>query len=84
MQDIAQKFELQGGRKQVAIELDFPSRLPFVVADIGLIERVLENLIGNAITHTPEGGRVRSASRWTTRPPRYRSRTRASVSHRRT
>jgi hypothetical protein len=23
MQDIAQKFELQGGRKQVAIELDF-------------------------------------------------------------
>ena len=59
MQDIAQKFELQGSRKQVAIELDFPNRLPFVVADIGLIERVLENLIGNAITHTPEGGRVR-------------------------
>jgi signal transduction histidine kinase len=59
MQDIAQKFELQGNRKQVAIELDFPNRLPFVVADIGLIERVLENLIGNAITHTPEGGHVR-------------------------
>jgi signal transduction histidine kinase len=59
MQDIAQKFDLQAQRKEVHIELDFPSRLPFVVGDIGLIERVLENLIGNAITHTPEGGRVR-------------------------
>jgi signal transduction histidine kinase len=59
MQDIAQKFDLQAQRKEVRIELDFPGRLPFVVGDIGLIERVLENLIGNAITHTPEGGRVR-------------------------
>jgi len=59
LQDIAQKFDLQAQRKEVRIELDFPNRLPFVVGDIGLIERVLENLIGNAITHTPESGRVR-------------------------
>jgi signal transduction histidine kinase len=59
LQDIAQKFDLQAQRKGVRIELDFPNRLPFVVGDIGLIERVLENLIGNAITHTPENGGVR-------------------------
>jgi signal transduction histidine kinase len=59
LQDVAQKFDLQARRKDVSIELDFGGRMPFVVADIGLIERVLENLIGNAITHTPETGRVR-------------------------
>jgi signal transduction histidine kinase len=26
--------------------------------DVGLIERVLESLLGNAIWHTPAGGRV--------------------------
>ena len=38
---------------------DFPERLPYVSGDIGLIERVLENLIGNALTHTPAHGEVR-------------------------
>ena len=30
----------------------------FVEADMGLMQRVLENLLTNAIRHTPEGGRV--------------------------
>ena len=29
-----------------------------MVADLSLMERVLENLIGNALQHTPAGGRV--------------------------
>jgi signal transduction histidine kinase len=33
--------------------------VPYVSADIGLIERVLENLIGNALAHTDAGGTVR-------------------------
>jgi signal transduction histidine kinase len=28
------------------------------VGDIGLVERVLENLIANALRHTPKGGKV--------------------------
>ena len=32
--------------------------LPAVDADLGLIERVLTNLLDNAIRHTPEGGRI--------------------------
>jgi len=34
-----------------------------VWADIGLIERVLENLIDNAIRHAGEGGEIRLAAR---------------------
>ena len=59
VQDAAQKFELNAAQKQVRLQLEFPERLPYVAADIGLIERVLENLIGNALTHTSAGGSVR-------------------------
>src|SRR4029077_20498037 len=59
IQDAAQKFELKAEQRQVRLELDFPDRLPYVAADIGLIERVLENLIGNALSHTSAGGVVR-------------------------
>ena len=59
LQDVAQKFQLQAEQKQVRLDFDFPERLPYVSGDIGLIERVLENLIGNALTHTPAHGEVR-------------------------
>lgn len=37
--------------------------LPFVKADIGLIERVMENLIDNAIQHTPPAGGISVSTR---------------------
>ena len=58
LQDVAQKFQLQAEQKQVRLDLDFPEALPYVSGDIGLIERVLENLIGNALTHTPAQGSI--------------------------
>jgi signal transduction histidine kinase len=33
--------------------------VPYVTADVGMIERVLDNLIDNSLKHTPEGGCVR-------------------------
>lgn len=41
------------------MEIDIPPATGFVRADIGLIERVLENLIENAIKYTAAGGTVR-------------------------
>ena len=57
--DVAQKFQLTAKAKGVELSADFKADLPFVSADIGMIERVLENLIENAISYTPDGGQVR-------------------------
>jgi len=57
-QDIIQKFQLQAQQKGVRLEVDSEDNLPFIEGDIALIERVLENLITNALQHTPEGGRI--------------------------
>ena len=39
-----------------------PPQVPTVLADLGLIERVLTNLLDNALRHTPAGGAVRRAT----------------------
>lgn len=59
LQDVAQKFQLKAEQHRIRLETDLPERVPYVSADIGLIERVLENLIGNALAHTGPGGVVR-------------------------
>ncbi len=56
--DILQKHQLRASEKGVRLNSDFNAHLPFVTADIGLLERALENLIRNALQYTPEGGSV--------------------------
>lgn len=58
VQDIAQKFSLKARQSGVELRTDFPFDIPVVLGDIRLIERVLENLIENALRHTPAGGHV--------------------------
>lgn len=59
--DVSQKFKLNAEKKGITLETKIPERPVFVSADIGLIQRVLENLIDNAIKYTPEGGEVEVA-----------------------
>jgi signal transduction histidine kinase len=59
VQDVVQKFQLMAKKKQIDLSTTCEQNLPFVNADIGLIERVLENLIENALQNTPPGGNVR-------------------------
>jgi two-component system OmpR family sensor kinase len=58
VQDVVQKFELSAREQGVSLTTNAGETIPFVSADIGHIGRVLENLIDNAIRHTPRGGSV--------------------------
>jgi signal transduction histidine kinase len=57
--DVAQKFDLSAKEKKITIQIDQHQGLPFVNADIAMIERVIENLIENALRYTPSGGSIR-------------------------
>ncbi len=63
LQDVAQKFSLEAEEKHVRVETELVSDGPFVRADIGLIERVLQNLLENALRYTDDGGRIRMRAR---------------------
>jgi two-component system OmpR family sensor kinase len=58
VQDVLQKYRLTAENKKIRLESNLEPDLPFVSADIGLIERVLENLIQNALRYTPERGTI--------------------------
>jgi len=58
VQDVVLKFQLKADEKQVKLLPVLNQDLPFVEGDIGLIERVFENLMENAIRYTPENGTV--------------------------
>ena len=58
VQDVIQKHQLEADKKHIRLHGEFGEDLPFVHADIGLIERVLENLIDNALRYTPAQGEV--------------------------
>ena len=58
VQDVAQEFELEADEKGISVVIDVNSDVAFTMGDIGLIQRVLENLMRNAIRFTPNGGTV--------------------------
>ncbi|MEG0052725.1 MAG: HAMP domain-containing sensor histidine kinase [Comamonas sp.] len=58
VQDVFQKFELAAEARQQRLRPDIAPNLPVVSADLGMIERVLTNLLDNAIRHTPTGGEI--------------------------
>ena len=58
VQDVAQEFEIESQRKQVALHIKVEDSAARTMGDIGLIQRVLENLVRNAIQFAPVGGEV--------------------------
>jgi signal transduction histidine kinase len=57
-QDVAHSFKLAAEKNHITIKTQFGSNVPFAYGDIALIQRVLENLIENAMRHTPQGGEI--------------------------
>jgi signal transduction histidine kinase len=62
--DVVAGMQPQARKKGIALTLSFKERsLPCSLLDGALIERVVANLLRNAIEHTPSGGRIEVAIR---------------------
>ena len=57
-QDVIQKNQIMAEKKKIDLKLEADENLPLVFADISLVERVLQNLLDNALKFTPELGTV--------------------------
>jgi signal transduction histidine kinase len=57
--DVSHQFYLRAREKNINFEVVADKSVPQVSADVGMIERVLENLIDNSFKHTPEQGQIR-------------------------
>jgi signal transduction histidine kinase len=58
VQDIGQKYLIITEKKGIRFQFVMPRDLPLIFADIALIDRVIHNLVDNAIKFTPAGGAV--------------------------
>ncbi len=56
--DIGTKYHIIAQNKKIKIETFLSTELAPVLADISLIERVIQNLLDNAIKFTPENGKI--------------------------
>ena len=52
------KYQLIADNKNIVIKPIFSKNIPMVLADIAMIDRVLQNLLDNAIKFTPAGGSI--------------------------
>lgn len=58
-QDVMNKFSLRAQEQNIALEVTPQDAGLMISADIGKLERILSNLIDNALRHTARGGVIR-------------------------
>jgi signal transduction histidine kinase len=58
LHDIAAKFRIKADEKKIRLQIEAQQMNAYVHADIEKLERVLTNLLENAIRHTPENGKI--------------------------
>jgi len=58
IQDILSKLQLKAKQTGITLTSQIPEHLPLIFGDIALIERVLENLIENALRYTTTPGTI--------------------------
>jgi len=63
IQDLVLELQPRAMEKDITLETDYARDLPPAFADIGMIQRVLTNLVENALRYTPAGGKVTVGAR---------------------
>lgn len=58
LQDSCLKYELLAKSKRISIETSISPSLPMVSADLYLLDRVIQNLLDNAVKYTPLDGEI--------------------------
>jgi signal transduction histidine kinase len=58
-QDVFMKFKPRAEGRDITLTARLPETMCFVNADIAMIERVMSNLLDNALKHTPVSGAVK-------------------------
>ena len=58
LEQIKENFKLQAARKNIKLTFSPPSSCPPVEVDARRMNQVINNLVQNAILHTPEGGEI--------------------------
>ncbi|CAN5665837.1 ATP-binding protein [soil metagenome] len=61
-QDVLLEFRLRAQEMGIELKLKTDDGSTMIVADIGLVQRALANLVENALRHTPSGGWVEVAA----------------------
>lgn len=56
--DILMQYQLLARQKDIQLDMQSTENLPPIFADIALVERVIRNLLDNALKFTPAGGRI--------------------------
>ena len=63
LKDTRERFAVEAAGKLIEIQIDLPEPLPALNADRAQLDRVLDNLVENALRHTPSGGQIRLQAR---------------------
>lgn len=58
VQEIINTFQLRAAEKNISLRCTQCQYHVWVAADVGMMERVVQNLVDNAIKNTPEGGTI--------------------------
>ncbi|MEW5938486.1 MAG: HAMP domain-containing sensor histidine kinase [Chloroflexota bacterium] len=58
LERVAASFKLSAEQKGITLTVEADPNLPEIQADLSRLDRVLSNLVSNAIRHTPSGGKV--------------------------